>query len=81
MHEGGQRTDASAVGGEASGARADAPGRRVVVYGGALVGGLLVALAGAVLVAPPVGIAGGVVFGLAVIAQGRRTARAPRRKP
>jgi hypothetical protein len=50
----------------------DPPGRKAVVYGGALIGGLLVAIAGAELVALPVGVAGGLVFALIVIAQGRR---------
>ena len=50
----------------------DPPGRRAVVYGGAVIGGLLVAVAGAVLVAPAVGAAGGAVFAMIVIAQGRR---------
>lgn len=50
----------------------DPPLRGLVVYGGAFIGGVLVAIAGAVLVAPAVGIAGGAVFALIVIAQGRR---------
>jgi hypothetical protein len=50
----------------------DPPGRTAVVYGGALIGGLLVCLAGATLVATPVGVAGGIVFAMIVIAQGRR---------
>jgi hypothetical protein len=56
----------------------DPPGRTIVVYGGALIGGALVALAGAVLVAAPLGVAGGLVFALIVIAQGRR---APDERP
>jgi hypothetical protein len=52
----------------------DPPGRTAVVYGGALIGGLIVAVAGAVLVALPMGVAGGLVFGLIVLAQGRRAA-------
>lgn len=59
----------------------DPPGRTAVVYGGALIGGVVVAVAGAILVATPVGIAGGLVFALIVIAQGRRGPgeRPPRR--
>lgn len=56
----------------------DPPGRALVVYGGAAIGGILVAVAGAVLVAPAIGIAGGAVFALIVIAQGRR---APDERP
>ena len=56
----------------------DPPGRTLVVYGGAVIGGLLVAVAGAVLVAPAVGVAGGAVFAMIVIAQGRR---APGERP
>jgi len=50
----------------------DPPGRGFVVYGGAIIGGLLVVLAGIVLVTPPIGVAGGLVFAIIVIAQGRR---------
>ena len=57
---------------------ADPPGRTAVVYGGALIGGLLVFLAGEVLVSPLLGIAGGLVFAMIVIAQGRR---APGERP
>jgi hypothetical protein len=56
----------------------DPPGRKVVVYGGAVVGGALVFLSGAVLVTPPIGLAGGIVFAMIVIAQGRR---APTERP
>jgi hypothetical protein len=60
----------------------DPPGRTAVVYGGAIIGGLLVAVSGAILVATPIGIAGGLVFALVVLAQGRRPPgeRPPRRK-
>lgn len=50
----------------------DPPGRTIVVYGGAVIGGLIVAVAGALLVAPAVGVAGGAVFAMIVVAQGRR---------
>lgn len=50
----------------------DPPGRAVVVYGGALIGGLMVAASGAVLIAPPIGLAGGVVFAMILVAYGRR---------
>jgi hypothetical protein len=50
----------------------DPPGRTAVVYGGAVIGGLLVAVAGANLIGVPIGVAGGLVFAMIVIAQGRR---------
>jgi hypothetical protein len=50
----------------------DPPGRCVVVYGGSIIGGFLVFLAGDVLVSPLLGLAGGLVFALIVVAQGRR---------
>ena len=50
----------------------DPPGRTAVVYGGAVIGGLLVFLAGMTLVTPLIGVAGGLVFAMIVIAQGRR---------
>lgn len=50
----------------------DPPGRTAVVYGGALIGGVLVFLAGDVLVSPLLGLASGLVFAMIVIAQGRR---------
>ena len=50
----------------------DPPGRKAVVYGGALLGGILVAIAGAVILAPAAGVAGGAVFAMIVVAQGRR---------
>ncbi len=56
----------------------DPPGRSAVVYGGALIGGLLVFLAGDMLVSPLLGVAGGLVFAMIVIAQGRR---APDERP
>ena len=59
----------------------DPPGRTAVVYGGAVIGGLLVFLAGMTLVTPLIGVAGGLVFAMIVIAQGRRgpSERPPRR--
>jgi len=56
----------------------DPPGRTAVVYGGAVIGGVLVFLAGVTLVTPLIGIAGGLVFAMIVIAQGRR---GPRERP
>jgi hypothetical protein len=50
----------------------DPPGRRLVVYGGSVIGGFLVFLAGVVLVTPLVGVLGGVVFALTVLVQSRR---------
>ncbi len=59
----------------------DPPGRTAVVYGGAAIGGVLVFLAGDMLVTPLIGLAGGIVFAMIVIAQGRRGPgeRPPRR--
>ena len=59
----------------------DPPGRTAVVYGGAVIGGVLVYLAGMTLVTPLIGVAGGLVFAMIVIAQGRRgpSERPPRR--
>jgi hypothetical protein len=59
----------------------DPPGRTAVVYGGAVIGGLLVFLAGMTLVSPLIGVAGGLVFAMIVVAQGRRGPgeRPPRR--
>ena len=50
----------------------DPPGRTAVVYGGAVIGGILVFLAGVMLVTPLIGLAGGLVFAMIVVAQGRR---------
>jgi hypothetical protein len=60
----------------------DPPGRTIVVYGGALIGGVMVFEAGSALVAPLVGVAAGLVFAMIVIAQGRRdpSERPPRRR-
>ena len=49
------------------------PGRKLVVYGGSIIGGFLVLLAGVVLVTPLVGVLGGLVFALSVLVQGRRS--------
>jgi len=59
----------------------DPPGRKLVVYGGSVIGGVLVFLAGVMLVTPLIGLAGGLVFAMIVIAQGRRGPgeRPPRR--
>jgi hypothetical protein len=79
MSEGDGRPDSSPRGGLGSAVEpprapdlGDPPGRTAVVYGGALIGGLLVFLAGVVLVSPLIGAAGGVVFATIVIVQGRR---------
>lgn len=60
----------------------DPPGRKFVVYGGSVIGGFLVFLAGVVLVTPLIGLAGGLVFAMIVIVQGRRppSERPPRRR-
>ena len=48
------------------------PGRRVVVYGGSIIGGFLVFGAGVVLVTPLIGLLGGLIFAMSVLVQGRR---------
>jgi hypothetical protein len=60
----------------------DPPGRKAVVYGGSFIGGFLVFLAGVILVTPLIGLAGGVVFAMIVVVQGRRppSERKPRRR-
>lgn len=55
------------------------PGRTAVVYGGAVIGALLVVLAGATLVSLPAGIVGGALFLVAALAQARRIIRGARR--
>lgn len=67
--------------GSGRGSPGDAPpGRTAVVYGGALIGGLLVFAAGSLLVGPPVGLAGWAVFAAVVIAGDRRGPTRRRRR-
>ncbi len=62
----------------ASGSSDAPPGRTAVVYGGAAIGAVLVALSGAILVSVPVGVLGGVVFVFAALLQARRIIGRPR---
>ena len=48
------------------------PGRRLVVVGESILGGLLVFVAGFVLISPLFGLGGGLIFALSVLVQGRR---------